>query len=344
MLLKVGKTVDGQKGRPKPWPTGEVRAEVHDGSHWNTPQTGKNVGGVAAAHPRNEGSAACRGKQPLRRGRCQQHLNVKGARRLPEQQDPRRIAAECGDIHLHPLQRRDHVEQPVRPGRTRILPGQLWSRQKPQISQSVLCGHNHHALIRQRRHIELRWPGVRVSGNVSSAVKENHHRLRLGCRTLRSKDIERQAVFVTSILSSAELVLRTLVAERRGVANVIPAGGWLGRLPSEVPHGRRCKRNSAESIEIPRRYTTNCSGLGTFHGVCVRAPGWRWCRAATPAADQAKNKSKTENARTKERPTVHERPPKPLGDPMGRERAKRNYERSARPLPAKPAAICHWDQ
>ena len=96
-----------------------------------------------------------------------------------------RVAAEGGDVALHPLQRRDLIEQTVVAGDA--LGGFLRQRrmgQEPQRPQPVVDGHDHDTLARQVRSVV---DGHRARpGRETAAVDPDHDRQPGGRRLRRA--------------------------------------------------------------------------------------------------------------------------------------------------------------
>ena len=176
--------------------------------------------------------------------------------RLAEDQNPVRIAPEGRSIGLHPLKRRDLVEQAVVARRTVLgLGAQAGVRQEPEGSEPVVDRDQHHALAGQRRAVEDE--RRTVADLVAAAVEPDHDRP----RTVRAGIRGGPEVEVEAVLAAVDLA----AAVDRGVGgDPLPAGGAglmsaphalprfgrLWRAPPQIAHRGRSERDAAEHEHV----------------------------------------------------------------------------------------------
>ena len=135
----------------------------------------------------------------------------------------RRIAAERGDVALHPAQRRDLVEQAVVAGDVpRRLRAQRGMREIAEHAEAIVDRDDDHAALGEARAVVQRLAaGAR---DERAAVDPDEHRrlARLGGRP----DVERQAV----------------LAHRRQIPGVDAArpAAWAARTPGRTASPRAC--------------------------------------------------------------------------------------------------------
>ncbi len=161
------------------------------------------------------------------------------------------VAAEHRDVVADPPQRHHEVPQVQVVVDGDVLIGQRRQVQAPQRAEPVVHRHVHAPLACQRRTVIDR--GGRAAHEVAAAVDEDHDRQRRLCRSLRRRDVERQAVLAHRLILAGgqdrvRALLRRAVAESVAVPNTRP---WLDRLRSAQPqpsHRRAGVRNGAPAV------------------------------------------------------------------------------------------------
>ena len=105
------------------------------------------------------------------RGRGEHQADVLRSGRFPGDRHMRRIAAEFGDVPLHPLQRRDLVHQRVIARRSALLGAELAVRQEAEDPEPVTDADEHDLLADVRKD-----DVVGAAGAIASAVDPHQHR------------------------------------------------------------------------------------------------------------------------------------------------------------------------
>src|SRR5258706_13419670 len=129
--------------------------------------------------------------------RSDQQPGVPAARRLTEYGNVFGIAAESGDIVMHPFQGCELVKQAVIAGSTMWrFCRQLGMHEESEKPQAETDGDHNNAPARQRRAVEV--VGRGPSGPVTAAEYPEHYRLPGLCRPIWRPDVQVQAIFVVS--------------------------------------------------------------------------------------------------------------------------------------------------
>ena len=198
----------------------------------------------------SERAAALRNRaveQSFGQRRRAQHADRDSAGRFAEDRHLAGIAAECGDVPLHPLETRDHVQQAVvARDMVRRLGAQLRVRQESELPDAVGDADQHHALLGQLLPAVVRLGGgARVE---SAAVDPDEHGDAVARRLRRRPDVQIQAVLARSgPLTGSSGVPHPLHGpgpESVGLPHALPFRGGLRRAPSEVADGRRGEGNA----------------------------------------------------------------------------------------------------
>ncbi len=165
-------------------------------------------------------------KQPSRRRRGHQVHHAEPARRFTRDRYVRRIAAERGDIALHPAQRLDLIEQAIvagdLPGRLRA---QLGMREIAEDPETIIDRYDDHTALGELGAVVHRLAAR--TGRERAAMNPDHHRC--VADALLRPDIEEQAVFA----QRAEIPGIDAAGACRGLDARRPE---LGRIAHPVPH------------------------------------------------------------------------------------------------------------
>src|SRR5262245_88329 len=195
-------------------------------------------------------------EQSLGHRRTHQSANHCRAGRRAEDRHVVRVAAEGGDVRLHPLQYGDAVGKRLVAGRvpTRFR-GQLWVREKPERTETVVETHEDDALLRERLAVVVRAGTAAFA--VGAAEDPHHDRLSRTWIVRRRPDVEIEAVLahlrrvrqIDGDVVRHTLRLRRLhayVAELVRFANALPLGDGLRLLPPQVADGWCAERDTLE--------------------------------------------------------------------------------------------------
>ena len=170
-----------------------------------------------------------------------------------------RVAAEAGDVLLHPFQSLDLVQGAVVAGNAVFaFLAQLGQGQEAKQVHTVLDAHHDDALRRQFGGVELHLGSVAMV--IAAAVDPNHDREQLIFRMLRCIDVQIQAIFADFRIISfikIELVppelangvqvfrLHCLVAPFVANAHAVPRLREILRgFPTQFPYRGLCKRDT----------------------------------------------------------------------------------------------------
>ena len=174
-------------------------------------------------------------------GAGKQQRNVLRARGLAEYRHVAGIAAECGNVRLHPFECGDLVHQAVITRRPALLLRQPAMRQKAEHAEPILDRHQHHALVGNAR---LDSPSA-AACIITTAMNPNHHRALT--RQRRRADVERQTILPGIAVIMRVPLIVVLDARRRlmrGIADALPRHHRLRRAPA-ILAGRRCRKGNA---------------------------------------------------------------------------------------------------
>ena len=187
--------------------------------------------------------AKSRLEQSFRQRRRAQHADGDAAGRFAENRHLLRIAAERGDILLHPLEPRDHVQQAViARDVVRGLGAQLRVREETQLPDAVGDADQHHALPGQLLPAVVRFGSG--AGAESAAVDPNQHGDVVARGFRRRPDVQVQAVLARVHARAASAALHAPGAELGGLPHALPFRGGLRRAPAEVADRRRGERDA----------------------------------------------------------------------------------------------------
>jgi hypothetical protein len=176
-------------------------------------------------------------KQPFRCRRNQVRHHRGAAARLPEDRHVAGIAAECGDIRLHPAQCELLVHDAVVRERMAFgIDGGM--REEPQRADAIVeRDHDHAAAAGELAAVVI----VALAAEQAAAVKPHHDRkarpgLRFGSRR---EHVEIEAVFgLARRREHAALGLRAGVSELRRVQRLRPPCRRLRRPPAKLADRR----------------------------------------------------------------------------------------------------------
>ena len=185
-----------------------------------------------------------------------QELRAAAAGALAEQHHVVRVAAELGDVGLHPFQGLDLVQgAPVAGRMLRVLRGELGMGEEAERAHAVVEGNEDDVLRRPLLAVELRL-GAPAFPHAAAEHPHGHRELLLRLAGRLGPYVQVQAVLAVGRLRAvaplggvAAGVVRRL--ERRmaeGVAHfhALPGHDGLRRLPAVLADGRRGERNAAE--------------------------------------------------------------------------------------------------
>ena len=203
--------------------------------------------------------------QTSRRRRQHQGRDIAAARRLAEQRHPVRIAAEGGDVALHPTQRLELVVQ------TEIgcdaLAREPGMGEEPEHTEPIGDRDHHRALGREPMTLVVRLVGPAAA--VAATVEEHHDGQRTAGARPRRPDVEVQAVLAdrevledaaarTEAFGHAAIPVEDAHAlhaggrERRGRTGHAPAHEVHGRAPTQSADGRLSERQAEVGIDARR--------------------------------------------------------------------------------------------
>jgi hypothetical protein len=118
-------------------------------------------------------------------------------------------------------------------------------RKEPENAQAVVDRHHHRSLLGEGFAIE---PRLRTGACVEAAgVQPEDHGTPLGGRFRGGPDVEIQAVFADARRRGATSAPTRLHAHRAkliGATNAFPVSCRLRRMPAQIPHWRRRKRDA----------------------------------------------------------------------------------------------------
>ena len=189
-------------------------------------------------------------EQSCRQRRRLNDVDAPRAGRLAEDRHLAGVAAERGDVVLHPFQRGDVIEDGVVARRMlRRFSGQFGVGQEPERAQPVVRGHDDDTLACERGAVV----GVVGTGTAGpgSSVNPHHHRT-LVAGTRRGPDIEEQAVLAgrggRGRVRRSGWVRRLHALRTKGVGPLHPSprDDRLRRLPAQIADRRRRERNTLE--------------------------------------------------------------------------------------------------
>jgi hypothetical protein len=194
-------------------------------------------------------------EQPSRERRRDELSDAHPARRLAEDRDAPRIAAELRDVAPHPAQRRDLIEQPVVAGRALWrFRGERGVREEAERAEPVVERDDDGALLRQPAAVvPLLAP---EAGEESAAVDPHHHRPQVVAAERRRPHVEVEAVLRYAGRKRIDVAegtrLHAVLAEAIGGTHGAPPRGGLRRSPPQVPHRRRGVGDAAEGEDAAR--------------------------------------------------------------------------------------------
>src|SRR5439155_27061624 len=127
-------------------------------------------------------------KEAAAAGRCDVVTDIGRTRRLAEDRHILRIAAELGDVVLHPLERQALIEKTL-VASWRLFVPERRMRKKPERPESVLDADEHDATLRgkeltvipERVH-RARDRDAGAAGEIATAMDPHHDRCVVGCR------------------------------------------------------------------------------------------------------------------------------------------------------------------
>src|SRR5690606_18165041 len=164
-----------------------------------------------------------------------------------------RVAAESGDVPLHPLERRVLVEQRVVAGRlVRALLGQLRMREQTEDAEPIVQGHRDDALL---RHAGAVITGLgTVARDETAAVDIDENRELFGSALRRCPYVQVEAVFADAVRAKDHVVedapLHALRAELGRLALALPILHRLRLAPAQIPDRRLREWNAFEDAEV----------------------------------------------------------------------------------------------
>ena len=201
-----------------------------------------------------------RWNSPSANGLTEQVEDADGAGRLAEDGDVLGVAAEGGDVLLHPLERRDLIEEAVvaheSVGR---LSRQGGVGQEAQRAQPVVDGDYHHTLLRQLGPV-VDGHGARPRLEAAAMDPEHHGQggrsIILSLHRRRGRPhVQIEAILAGLTYGQIEgLSLRWLRAGRAesdAGALVGPRRHGLRRLPAQVAHRRGRVGDALEDPQVP---------------------------------------------------------------------------------------------
>ncbi len=198
-------------------------------------------------------------KQPRRAGRSELITDAPRTGRFAEHGDVVRIAAERGDIALHPAQGRLLVEQCIG---AFAFATQAWMRVETEYAQPIVGRHHNHILARSQRAQVV----VDIAAQFQRAVIDpHHHRAWMRrCGAGRCVDIQREAIFGHVLLPDA-IARQTSRAGLGGIADLRPRGWRLRCAKAQFTHGRRCERHPQECPTLCTGHTAHRAGRCLHH-------------------------------------------------------------------------------
>ena len=189
-------------------------------------------------------------EQPRRQRRCGEVADADGTGGFAEDGHVVRVAAECRDVVLHPLQRRDLIVQPL-VARSAVGGFRAERRvgEEAEQTQAVVDGHQHHAVPRQL--LTIVEGCARRAHDEAAAVDPHHHWAPFVGLARASPHVEIEAVFVLwHRLAAVEALdggrMRARRRLLRGVPLAFPSGRRHRRLPAQVAHWRRSVGDALE--------------------------------------------------------------------------------------------------
>ncbi len=168
------------------------------------------------------------------------------ARRLARDRDPARVAAEGGDVALHPPQRGHLVEQAVIAVGGQRRGAEAGHVQEAEHAEPVVEGHHDDVVgVHDQRAVML------VTGPVDqpAAVDHDEHRKPAAMSVGGREHVEEQAVLGVLPGAIAAGQLRAAVAVGGGAADAVPRLGRLRRLPAQRSDRGRGIGNAEELID-----------------------------------------------------------------------------------------------
>ncbi len=174
-------------------------------------------------------------EQTLRQGRGLKDGDRCRAGRLAEDGDAVRIAAEGRDILLHPLQRRDLVEDAL-VAVDLALGGQFGMREEAEDAQTIVQRHHDDAVTRHVHAVIERLLGR--TAVIAAAMDPYHDRKRLALGLRRRPDVEVEAVFAFGEGDPGRRLPAGLRESRRR-AHARPRHDRLRRAPAQIADRRR---------------------------------------------------------------------------------------------------------
>ena len=177
--------------------------------------------------------------------------HARGAGRLAEDRDIVGIAAEGGDVALHPLQAGDLVEQAVvARGMLRQFGGERGMGEEAQHADAIVDRHHDHAALGQPRAVEGR---TRGRAYLEAAAVDPHHDRQRALGVDRRPDVQGEAILAHRQIAAGIFEvdrlgrgagLQALRAELRGGAHALPRRHRLRRLPAQVAERWRGEGNA----------------------------------------------------------------------------------------------------
>ena len=190
------------------------------------------------------------------------------ARAFADDGDVGGIAAETGDVALHPLQRRDLIHQAVIAGKALVLVcgGKGGVGEGAEAAEPIVEADHHQPLLRQRR---ARIGGRRRSAIHEAAAIDPEQDRQLGAGAGGLPDIGVEAVLGRRGAKRGRVAgegkLHAVVAIGGGFAHALPAGHGLGHAPAQVADRRRGEGNALPAFHPGVERAMDDSRFGLDH-------------------------------------------------------------------------------
>ena len=218
-------------------------------------------------------------EEPFGQGRRRQAVRIRRAGRLATDRHVAGVAAEGGNVVVHPAQRRDQIEKRVVARRVSLgLLRQLRMGEEAEDAQPVVHRDQHDALSCQAFAVVDRHRARAFGVGAAVDVDVDRPLLRRRCRG--RPHVQVQAVFA-DLGVRHELVgprlplvghrLHAAAAELVGLLHALPRGNGSGRAPSQVADRRRGKWQPFEDGH--RRITARDAGHETARDANGRVEG-----------------------------------------------------------------------
>ena len=261
--------------------------------------------------------------QALAGRHAKQRRHLGAAAGLAVNHHPVGIAAEPGDVLMHPAQGRDAIGH-ADVGRLLVRRAADFGQiEEPEDVQAVVERHLHHVVIPRHLRPIMRREFIGGAERETAAVEIDHDRTIAGQR--RRPDIQLEHVLADEtigpllkerVFDGVEIVerLRTVRAIGDGVAGLGPALGRLGRQPAVLAASVGTVRNALEDVDVVLNIAANRAVLRSNGRVLRRRAGPR-SRANTcslRARHRRQHQPRPRQDRRKHRTTaIHEWPGHP---------------------------------